>query len=967
MKSDFTSRLKYGVSAIAVAATLPFAIPSSYAADEAAADADKVTLEEVIVTGSRIKRHDVESVSPLLVTSAAQIKLSGHTRLEDMMNSLPQVEASQTGFISNGASGAASLDLRGLGATRTLTLINGRRMQPGGISQMAPDINQIPAGLVKRVETLTGGASSVYGADAVAGVVNFIMDTDFEGVQVTAGASAYQHNNNNKFIQGLLTDRGFKFPTGNSGFDGQQYNVEMIVGGSFADGKGHATAYASYRQVKALKQGARDYSSCAFNSGATSCGGSANAVVPNFYISTVDPVTGGFDWSNPDLQFMSMNNTSGLTPWDGSNRYNYAPVNHFQRPDERWAGGVFADYEINEHFKPYMEFSFMTDRTRAQIAESGTFFVEPYAISCSNPMLTPAFKASTCDRLGLGPNDSFSTYIGKRNVEGGPRTSILGYNAFRLVTGMKGDIDDNWTYDASFLYGQTTSEEVYVNDFFGPRIPKALDAVLDSNGKIVCRSGGNCIPYNVFTFQGVTPEAAQALQGTGARTGISKEYVVNAFVSGDLPVTIANDPVSVVFGGEYRKEVYENTSDVVFEEGQLLGQGGPTPSISGSFNVKEFFTEAVVPLVQGMDMVKDLSLELAYRYSDYNTSGGKSTYKVGMNWQIIDEVKIRASYNRAVRAPNVGELFSSQSIGLWSGNDPCSGATPTLTAAECANTGVTAAQYGNINASPASQYNGLFGGNPNLNPEKADTYTVGIVANPIEGFRFSVDYWDIKMSDVIGIVDPELAVTQCGKTGDASFCSLVNRAANGSLWLGQSGFVIGTNVNLSGRRWRGIDVSAEYTQDDIFGFGGTLDVSLIGTRMIKKWIDPLPGLNSAYDCVGTVTTKCFPSPKWRHTVTANYASDSFWSVTVLWRYFGAVNNPDSNDGSLNDGIGSQSYFDLKTSFDISENVSFLMGVNNIFDKEPPLVGGSLGTNGNTYAGFYDTLGRLFHASFTTKF
>ncbi|NOZ42991.1 MAG: TonB-dependent receptor, partial [Alphaproteobacteria bacterium] len=295
---------------------------------------------------------------------------------------------------------------------------------------------------------------------------------------------------------------------------------------------------------------------------------------------------------------------------------------------------------------------------------------------------------------------------------------------------------------------------------------------------------------------------------------------------------------------------------------------------------------------------------------------------------------------------------------LWSGKDPCSGAAPTLTAAQCANTGVTAAQYGNINASPASQYNAFFGGNPKLSPETADTYTLGIVATPIDNLQFSIDYWDIRMTNVIGVLDPELAITQCGLTGNASFCGLVNRAANGSLWLGQSGFVTGTNINLAGRRWKGIDVSAHYRVEDLFG--GTLDLSLIGTRKLKREVMPLPGITSAaYDCVGTVTTKCFPAPKWRHTLTAAYTSDSFWSVTAKWRYFSSVTNPDydaKKEGILNKGIPSQSYIDLTAGFRISGNVGLLVGVNNVFDKEPPLVGGSLGTNGNTYAGFYDALG-----------
>jgi len=971
MKSDFTSRLKYGVSAIAVATILPFGIQASYAADDAAVEAEEnVTFEEVVVTGSRIVRKDIQSTAPLVVTGAQEVKFSGYNRIEDLLNGLPQLSAAQTAFIGNGASGTASLDLRDLGAVRTLVLVNGRRLQPGGINSRAADINQIPSALVSNVEVMTGGGASTYGADAVAGVVNFIMDKHFEGVEISAGFAGYQHNNDNDYIQGLMDNRNFEYPTGSSGIDGQQYTLDMTVGSSFADDRGHAVVYANYRKVEELREGSRDYSSCALNTDGTACGGSGNAIVPNFYVAPFDG-NGEFDWGN--FSYLTLDQNSNFIGSSG-NVYNYAPPNHFQRPDEKFSGGAFVDYEVNEYFHPYLEVGFMHDRTSAQIAESGTFFAETLSISCSNPMLSAQQVQVACTDNGLGANDSFATYIGKRNVEGEPRRDVLEHTSYRIVAGSEGQIDDNWRYDVSLQYSATSSSSTYLNDFHKNLVSESIDVVLDGDGNLVCASGRKgCVPYNVFTYQGVTEEAANALLATATQTGYTSEFIVNAYVTGDIPVTIAEDPISTVFGVEYREETYENISSYTYEQGLLNGQGGPTPSVAGSYDVKEFFAEAYVPILQNEEFAQSFTMELGFRYSDYTTSSDASydttTYKVGLNWQPIDEIKLRGSYNRASRAPNVYELFEPQNLGLWSGVDPCAGTSPDLTQAQCANTGVTAAQYGTgaVPLSPADQYNALYGGNTTIKPETADTWTVGIVATPVDNLTISVDYWDIKITDVINFIDPQFAVTQCGLTGDAYYCNLVNRSSGGSLWLGEEGYVTAVNDNLGLSHQRGIDFAADYVMD--FDNGGALSTNLLGTLLLKKITrDRQDDELTETDCLGVYSTSCYVTPKWRHTLRVTYASGDFWTVSAKWRYYGSVDNVGANVGSIDeDGIDAQSYFDLTANFDITEQLNLVMGVNNIFDKEPPLVGSAYASNANTYAGYYDTLGRYLHATITAKF
>ena len=981
--------LSYAISTALGLSTSILLTNQALAQDEQSADESDDLLEEVIVTGSRIATVDgFGRTSPVTVVGMDDITSTGLTRVEDVLNSLPQIETGLHSFDANGISGTASIDLRGLGANRTLVLLNGRRLQPGGVSTNSVDVNQVPSAMIERVEVLTGGASATYGADAVAGVVNFIMRR-VTGVEVSAGISGYQHDNDNKFIQDLMDLRGFEYPTGSSGIDGQAYNVDIIMGADFDDGRGNATVFATWRDNQELLQGARDYGSCALSNDATSCGGSANAIVPNFFIA---PANNGVSDYSRSL-FLSMQPGGTLEPWDGTNRYNYAPVNHFMRPDTRWSMGAFIDYEIYENAIAYLETNFANDRTAGQIAESGTFFAEEYFLPLDNSVFPQTFRDELiryfdnqyCDEYdeddptvctsynndGIGDlqpgygSDGFNEYgiyIGKRNVEGGPRASNFEHSGFRIVTGLKGAINDDWDYDVSYLYGSTASSLAYINDFFAPRITTAVDGD-------ACAADANCIPYEVFTYQGVTEEAAQNMLGTAIATGKTSTRVINGFVTGDTGWTIgsAEDSIMVAAGFEHRIEKYERVSDSVFQDGSLLGQGGPTPGVSGSYNVLEFFGEANIPLLSGVTGAEMLALDLAYRYSDYSTSGGTSTYRIGMDWQPVDMVRVRAGFNRAVRAPNVSELFSTQSLGLWSGVDPCAnegGNDPVYTEAQCANMGVTPQQYGNINASPAGQYNAIFGGNPLLDPEKADTITAGIVWNPMDTMTVSVDYWNIKIEDTINNIGATTILEQCGLYGN--LCDQVVRNASGSLWQGTQGYVIDTTINLGENKWEGVDLAFNWATD---GFGGTWTTNVIGTYMLTKETTSLPGdASSSYDCVGVISTRCYPSPEWRHTADLAYDSNEWWSAQVRWRYFGGVDYDGSTDTIAQANMSkSQNYIDLNATFRFMENHSVVLGVNNVFDKEPPMVGGTLTTNANTIAGFYDTLGRYLFARATFRF
>ena len=749
-----------------------------------------------------------------------------------------------------------------------------------------------------------------------------------------------------------MDKKGFEYPTGGSGIDGQAYNVEIVIGGDFADGRGNATAYATWRENQEMLQGERDYSSCALSNSATSCGGSSTAPVPNMFIYPA--YDGVLDQSSSE--WMSLQPDSSLEPYDGTNIYNYGPINHFMRPDTRWSFGAFVDYEINEHAIAYMETNLANDRTYGQIAESGTFYSATYVLPIDNPLFPENFRNSLNDIYpGL---DEYGVQIGKRNVEGGPRSSNFEHTGFRMVTGLKGSINDDWDYDASYLYGSTNSSIAYLNDMLTPKIGVAVDGDL-------CAATDGCIPYEVFTYQGVTAEAANALLGTAIATGKSSTRVINGYVTGDTGWNIGNaDSIMVAGGFEHRIEKYNRTSDTVFQEGSLAGQGGPTPGVDGGYTVLEFFAEGNIPLLTNVKGAQALNLDLAYRYSDYSTSGGNSTYRVGFNWQPIDLLSVRVGYNRAVRAPNVSELFSTQALGLWSGDDPCATSTPSQTMAQCANSGVTPEQYGNISESPAGQYNGIFGGNPLLDPEVADTWTAGIVINPMDTMTISVDWWQIEINDTINNIGATTILEQCGLNGVV--CENINRGPNGNLWQGTAGFVLDTTLNLGENKWSGIDLAFNWAAE---GLGGTWTTNLIGTYMLDRTITPLPANpESAYDCVGIISTRCYPAPEWRHTASVQYDSNEWWSITARWRYFDGVDYDGTQDQIAEKNMGkSQNYVDLSARFLFMQNHDITIGIKNIFDKEPPMVGGTLTTNANTIAGFYDTLGRYLFAQATFRF
>ena len=1030
--------------------------------------------EAIVVTGSRIQSVNLTAVSPVTSVTNADIKLSGTQKTEDLLNSLPQVFAAQSSTLSNGATGTATVNLRGLGSQRTLVLINGRRLMPGDPTSSAADLNFIPASIVKRVDVLTGGASATYGADAVAGVVNFVMDTDFTGFRMDANYGFFQHNNRDIFlantvpnparqaqnpggatspqtINGLLDARaasfsGYAYPHGST-VDGGQFDGTLSFGTHFDDDRGHAMAYVGYRRADPVLQARRNYSACTIQandnlSNPPTPGGLADVDGDGSDFDKASPLQcGGSATSATGTAFYFSNSSSsstvgalgpGTLTQGTLNRYNFAPLNYFQRPDERYTAGAFVDYEISPALHPYMEFMFMNDQTVAQIAPSGDFG-NTLTINCDNPLLSASQKSQICNPGNLinGFIGTFPTAINaaynptpgapainfpnpvagaanptynkaffqllRRNVEGGPRRNNLEHTSFRTVIGMKGDLGDAWNYDTYYQYGRTNYSQVYENEFSVARLNNALDVVANpAGGAPVCRVkltgvDPNCVPYDVF---GGTPSAASLayLSATGFQRGKVSEQVASVNFTGDLGKygirsPGATDGVTISLGGEYRQESLDLQTDNAFQTGDLTGQGAPTLPIKGSYKVTEFISEIQIPLVQD-SIFSDLSFNGGYRYSHYSVSNGRSfntdTYKLGVNFAPIKDIRFRAAYNRAVRAPNIQELFAAQFVGLDGSTDPCSGRTITASAADagCRAQGLIVGQR--VVANPASQYNGKLGGNPNLQPEVSTTKTLGVVIQPrmIPNLSVSVDWYDIKIKQAIQGFGADAILASCTTTANPVACGLIHRNAAGSLWLTSDGYVSDLPANVGGFRTRGLEFNGNYSHQ--IGGIGTLSLNFVGTKLDKFEIDN--GLTQIYNCAGYYGPTCGgPAPKWRHKLRMSLNTKMGLGFSAQWRYYGPVDVEYKNSSTTLAGpfyefashIPQQSYFDLNMTAHIGSHFEWRLGVQNLLDRNPPLVHSGSGNfgqsacgggcNGNTYPGTYDALGRYIYTGVTLDF
>ena len=967
-------RLRRGVGA-----TLSALVAMSSAFAEQAAE----KLERIEVTGSRLPTSsEVATSSPVAIIRAEDLRLDGYQNLELALNNFPQFSPDQGSRISNGASGTATANLRGLGAQRTLVLLNGKRMVAGSPTALSPDLNQVPPQLIQRVEILTGGASAVYGADAIAGVVNFILNDRFEGVQADAAFAFSNHQQKNAFMQGLLRERNLAIP-GDKSMDGETGSASLTLGGNFAQDKGNAVVSFRYLKSEALLQSERDYSACALGpdrrTGRAICGGSS-AGEPGLFFDL------GYFKANPEIdpldeRALTLDRPSGRVrdfapPGD---LYNFAPLNYYQRPQERYGFNAFINYEVTRDARVYAEFGYHDDRSVAQIAPSAFFFV-PTQVRWENPFLNDDWRANLIFRdangnVATGPGTVANMELSRRNVEGGGRQDSVRHTSYRNVIGLRGSAG-HWDYDAFVQASGVNFSQKHSNDFSISRASFALDVVRDPvTGAPVCASAlsgaaPNCVPYNMWSLDSITPEALAYVQVPALQRSAITQNVIGATASanlGDFGIRVPGSRAGpeVAFGIERRTEDLDSVPDPVFAE--LLGQGRPITPLKGGFEVKEIFGELRVPVL-------DLgTVNASYRWSDYDTGVKTDTFGVGFNFAPWKSVRVRGSAQRAVRAPNVVELFDTQFqtfYGLDPG-DPCAGPNPTRSLADCQRTGVTAERYGRIFDSPFAEYPMTAGGNPQLQPETARTYTLGMVLTPFRDFSATIDYFDVRLEDaIVTEFDGGVIFQQCLDTGNPLYCDLVRRdPTTQSLWLGSAN-VIAINRNVGSTRVSGADIALNYRIKLPKGHNVAFDMlgTYLRSQSFQAFVD-----GPTSQCEGLFQSDCtvVPLPKWRHRFRATWQPPWNFEVAATWRYVGSTKSSGIFDGIRPVEVftlAAMNYLDLAGSWSVTKRVTLRAGVNNVTDRDPPMAAGvGFAINGNTFSQMYDSLGRHVFTSATIRF
>jgi len=975
--------------------------------------------ETILVTGSRIPRPDLTSSSPVAVATAAEISASGNiANVEVFLNELPQFFPSTDRASNNPGNGLATIDLRGAGPTRTLVLVNGRRFIPSSLTGLV-DLNNIPTPLVSRVDVVTGGASAVYGSDALAGVVNFILKDDFEGVELNA-----QYN---------LTDRG----------DAAVFTTSVTAGSNFADGRGNAAVFLGYTDRDPLFASARLYSRFALIDSVPNAAGTAGGCIPGtlnrFQAGQRAPAGAGIPrvtcfvpGGSPgipatnftDLGLTVDQNGRPRTFVDPDDLFNFAPFNYIQLPQERYQGTAILEYEISEMFRPFLRATYaynLVPRELAPTPSSGTF-----QINLDNPFVTPELAQVLCSRLlDADPNTTgrqtptpaqcntfrangtvVSTAISRRQLEVGSRQNPQETNSFQLLAGLEGNISDNWRYEAFYQYGRTTINARLLGDVSRTRFQQALLArningvptCVTTSGSVVTNTatGGGCIPANIFGANNVSPQSAAFFDLSAQSQTSIREEVAGANVGGTLPIRLfATDPVGISVGVEYRSTggAFEPDEALQFE---VTGFNRTSPT-RGGFNVREIFGEIDVPIIQD-SFIHLLRATGAVRYSDYSTIGPVTTYAAGVELAPIRDVRFRGQYQKAIRAPSIGELFAGQGNNFPAATDVCSLAQPAAqreaVRAACVRSGVT----NPFTFAGSNQVETLVGGNPDLTEEESDTYTAGVVISPrfIPGLNITADYFEITIQEAIATFGGGTAniINTCYGllAGDPTspFCQAIQRRPNPDGGLGGIQIVRGTNANIATLRLEGVDFALDYRTKLPFGvFGEEPAIAYIGraTYNLKaeQQADPLASL---VDCVGKYAGVCAtpfgdPVPE---IYISNTLSMTLGSVgfTFQHRYIEGTRdarqfvfpNPTRNppiEGSFtpiarpSSIIEDYNIFDASVNFDVNNNFEMTLGVENVFDRDPPIPGDAADEQNNTYPSRFDPLGRTFFVAGRVRF
>lgn len=985
-----------------------------------AQDAEEDTADQtIVVTGSLIRNPNLEQANPVNVTTSDAIELKQSNTAEEVLREVPGIVPNIGTAVNNGNGGSSYVDLRGLGSNRNIVLLDGNRIVPADL-QGRVDLNNIPLALVSRVDALTGAAVTTYGADAITGVVNFVTKKDFAGIDLSLGEQ--------------ITQQG----------DGNYMRADLTIGANFDDGRGNAVLSVGYQESDPVYQGDRDFSVFGIDSYSGTLGGSGTGVPSR--ITGTRPLIAGTTTPNTDGT-VANGGTRQVLPSNGSAVgtyafFNFNPYNIFQTPFKRYNIFAQANYEVSDAVEVYTRGLFSKNTIDTIIAPSGSFggavtmnLNNPYMPAtlrsqfCAfntatggaySPLFSPAVCAAAATATGpTDPNYRTVTFnLSRRATEVGPRISNYTSTVFDYRVGARGAITSSIDWDVSASYGESDKIQAIKNYTLQSRWRQAL---LANNTTSCITNTGGCVPVNPFGPAGSISAAAADFLSDDSTTQVKTSLAqVRAVVSGDLGISSpgASEPIGFALGAEYRNYKAQQASDVLSKTpGELGGAGGAAPDIFGAYKVYEGYGEIVAPLLEDKPFFKSLTLEAGARFSSQKIDGGGTnndwTYKVGLSWEPVEDIKLRGNYARAVRAPNIGELFSPVSTGLTSlAADPCAGAAPTTNAnlrAVCLAQGAPVGTIGSILNPTAAQANSTGGGNLALSPEKATTWTIGAVFQPsfLPGFSLSVDYYNIKVTEQIGAPTSGDVIAACfgspapsGVTGASAtdpLCTTIRRNPVTGGLDGDPATTLGLPQTLSnsGRlKTRGIDLIANYAND--LGFAKWSSGFVLNYAISQTFnANVASPLNVDRECVGFYSANCgftgSMQPKWQWSWRNTFTFGKF-DASILWRHIsGMQQEPDdviqvapAFSGPLPVGfgyregetvdfgkIGAYDWFDLTLRFNVNDNLTFTAAVQNLFDKDPPVVGSSVGSvaynSGNTYPSTYDALGRRFAVSARIKF
>lgn len=1013
------SRFGLNASVASIALGIAFASSAAFAQDKPA-DAAAEDNNVIIVTGSLIKNPNLSQATPVNVTTSDEIELKQNNTAEEILREIPGIVPSIGNAVNNGNGGASFVNLRGLGSNRNIVLLDGNRLVPAEL-QGRFDLNNIPLALLSRVDVLTGGASTTYGADAISGVVNFITRQDFSGVEVTAGDQ--------------ITQKG----------DGNIFKVDATIGGNFDENRGNAVFSVGYQQADPVYQGARSFSNVQLSSFTGGPSGSGTSVPSRF--SNINPTGADFIATGCGAtgQPACVTTVQGTRQVNGAGTafnttsaftsFNFNPYNIFQTPFERFNMYGAAHYDVSDHVTVYTRGIFSKNSVNTIIAPSGAFGI-PIVVNLNNPFLTTALRNGFCQKdtntgpgytplfsaaecaaaaTATGPSDpnyrTVATTVSRRAVETGPRTSKFTTTFFDYKLGLKGAITDHIDYDIGGAYGE--SENIQTQSGYTLN-SKITQAALANNTTTCITTTGGCVPINLFGPAGsITPAMIGFITGDSQisiKTTLAQAHGTVTGDFGGLTSPWGSSPISFAVGGEFRKYKATQFSDLLSRSGDLGGAGGAAPNIKGGFHVYEAIGELVVPLVQDKPFFEDLTLSGGLRYSSYKVDAATSpsfrttTYKGEVSWTPVKGFKLRGNYSHAVRAPNINELFSPVNTGLTNlAVDPCAGSAPLNNAtlrAVCLAQGAPVSQLGIITNPSAAQANATGGGNLNLKPEKSNSYSMGIILQPsdyVKNLSLSVDYYNIKITDAITSPTPGDAITACFGTptggvytpsasaATSAACTLIRRNPSTGGLDGPASTTPGlflTTSNLGRLATAGIDVTLNYSYK--FSFA-KLSIAANGNWTDYSKFQAVTGVGLYRDCVGFYSVNCGLSgslqPKWQTSLRSTLSFSAI-DLSMLWRHIDKMkqepddaangNGPAFVGNGVNFGkIPSYDIFDLATRINIGDHVTFTFTVENLFDKQPPIVGNTIGSttynSGNTYPSTYDALGRKFAMSAKLKF